>query len=144
MDGYTGRLYEEEFFGVCAGRARGYMTWRESMAFAKEFQPKGWNPSEPNTKMANNLHARVCMAIEERICEDLDWEKVKLFSAIGTPLDWYHGIDAWFEFEGTVVTIDLTVDQNKQSSKANLVIHPGEDELPNLIRHIAMRLLGAA
>jgi len=60
------------------------------------------------------------------VCVELgveEWSEVALYTAVGSPLDRFHGIDAFFEFHGTIVSIDLTVGR-KGSHKADLVIKP--------------------
>lgn len=45
-------------------------------------------------------------------------------------MDVFHGVDGFFEFHGIVVTIDVTTNPNKDSGKADVIVHP--DDLENL------------
>ncbi len=139
----TGRLFEEEFFGICSGYSIGYMSYRRAMDAAKRSQPVGWDPKDPPTETANNFHARVCLALE-KITGLEEWSEVELWSAIGSALDRFHGIDGWFQFRGRVVTIDLTLDPQKESGRADFVLHPEDLESNPVIQSIAEALGGVA
>lgn len=117
---YTGRLLEIEFFGPCLWEwGPEYMPYRKAMARVKGSQP--WDPTDPQPRMANDLHAYVCIAIGLK-----DWSEVALYTAVGSPLDFFHGIDGFFEFHGKVVTLDVTADPHKDEHKADVIIQLGD------------------
>src|SRR3990167_10601589 len=119
--GYTGRLFEEEVLLRCHFSWKGYVPFRESVRLVEANQP--WDPADPSTRGASDLHTQVAMALELE-----DWGELRLFSALKTPLDVFHGIDAFFEWRGRVVTLDLTSNQKKDEYKADLMIRPEDSD----------------
>lgn len=114
-DGITGHLFEEEVLGRCRVRHNGYLRWREAATLARA--------SQPTCQTAT-------VALLERIVSKKIGAAVRCFTAIGTPLDYFHGVDGFFEFHGTVVTIDVTHNPHKDTGKADLIVHP--DDLGDL------------
>ncbi|MEK7641664.1 MAG: hypothetical protein AAB365_01565 [Patescibacteria group bacterium] len=116
--GETGHIAEEEFLGTCrvCWDGKGYVNYRDAMNMARDNQTD--NPSAPRLSGARMLHGAV--ARELKIA---DSKQLKLYTAVGTPLDLIHGVDAWFEFEGIVITIDVTMKEQKDRAKANVVVH---------------------
>lgn len=127
--GYTGRLFEEEILGEIHVSWDGYMTYNRSLEYAKEHQE--WDPSDPETPKANDLHALVAIALNLE-----DWSNLKFYNAVDTPMDYFHGVDCFFEFDGEIVTIDLTVNPHKREYKADLIVHPDDLE-EKKIRNLA-------
>src|SRR3990167_3897702 len=121
-----GREFEEKILGFpCYWSWQGAPEWAKRdtarcLQMVRKNQP--WDPTDPGdpddskNHFAQDLHADVCveLGVEE-------WSEVALYTAVGSPLDRFHGIDAFFEFHGTIVSIDLTVGR-KGSHKADLVI----------------------
>ena len=127
-NGYTGKLFEGETLGKCIVHWISDRQWDpiSSMELARKNQP--WeDPSDPDLRVANDLHASVAIAMGL-----VDWEELCLFTSIGTPLDSFHGIDGWFEFRGRVLTMDVTTNEQKDSYKADMIIHPRDIEDDNL------------
>jgi hypothetical protein len=137
LSGYTGTLFEDEFIPLCGWKAAAERTtWlleklndkekgerekakEEAYKIAKENQPDGWNPSDPNYKMANNLHALVAEALGLD-----DYSELKLYTSRGTTLDKYCGVDAFFEYKCVRHTLDLTLNGYKQNGhKANTILY---------------------
>ena len=62
-----------------------------------------------------------------------DYKALKLYTTAQTPVDTLYGVDGFFEFEGTVFTVDVTLNPNKESPGADFVLlleDPGnQDEL---------------
>jgi len=127
LDGYTGHLYEIEVLGQCEGPwdGKSYMTYEASMAFAECNQPARKQPA------ARNLQTAV---------SDLMGGTVEFFTAVGTPLDRFHGVDAWLVFEGHVVTIDVTLNSDKDVAKAHIVFNPHEMDFDDLAALAAREL----
>jgi len=132
---YTGRMLEEEVLQRCAWIWNGgYVPYNKSIANVKKFQP--WNPSDPSSLAANDLHALVVEALGID-----DYSAVSFFTAIGSPLDIFHGIDGFVEWKGVVVTIDITANPLKIEHKADIILHEkdvydenGQVNLPGLRR----------
>lgn len=115
---YTGHMLEWDVFGACLWKyeeGSDYIPYRKAMAWVKRSQP--WDPTDPEPEVANALHAFVCMALSVR-----DWSRVTLYTAVGSPLDRWHGRDAFIEFRGRVVTIDVTQNTHKDSHKADIIL----------------------
>lgn len=125
QSGYTGGLWEREVLGGnCEGEWTNDRFWSREAAlkFAKDHQPKGWRPHDPNSRFANDVHALVAQKLGLE-----DWADLKLYSALGSPADSFYGVDAFFEYGDTFVTIDLTLDPNKQDYKADYIVHEDSD-----------------
>ncbi|MDA2921881.1 hypothetical protein MYX07_01300 [Patescibacteria group bacterium AH-259-L07] len=115
---YTGEEFEQEVLGCCGrgGWNGDYIPYRKSLALVKRFQP--WNPAEPRPEVARALHASVALALNIE-----DWSELMLYTSINSPLDYYHGIDAFFEYKGRVVTLDVTINPHKGQYKADFTIY---------------------
>ena len=133
MTGVTGGLFQWSVLGrELATTVRGYMPFQKAMTLARRLAV--WDPTDPEPNMANTLHFHVCETLGVE-----DYSLVRFYSALGTPLDWFHGVDCWIEFDGRVVTIDLTINGYKNCHKADVVIHP--EDLEDGGRNIAARIV---
>ena len=145
-DGVTGGLLEYQYFGALeltteaqllaakkiyqqlSGRAMKNqadgrpprLPFDEAVAFAKGLQP--WDdPTMPEKKVAKDLLNFVAdeLGIEE---DSEDEQELKFYTAVGgkkSPLDFYHGVDAFIEFRGTRVLIDVTKNPSKRFEDSN-------------------------
>jgi hypothetical protein len=131
-DGLTGHLFESQVLGECRVKWDGsYRSYASSMELVRANQPG--DPMDPATRTANDLHALVA----EQLGLD-DYAKLGFYTAVRSPLDFFHGVDAFFEFQGVVVTMDLTLNPHKDEAKAHIVIHPKDlENLPFLAAWIA-------
>lgn len=137
--GYTGRLFEEEVLGVLkvSWSREDYVPFNKALALARTHQ--NWNPSDPSSRPANDLHSEVALALELE-----DWQELRLYSSVNSPLDYFHGVDGFFEFRGQVVTIDVTTNSRKVTAKADFVIHPADlDENRPVVAKMIARALQA-
>ncbi len=136
--GYTGRLFEEEVLGTLhiSWSRENYVPFDRAVALAIAHQ--NWNPSDPSSRLANDLHSEVALSLGLE-----DWQELHLFSSVNSPLDYFHGVDGFFEFRGRVVTFDVTTNCHKLSAKANFVLHPDdfEENRPVVARMIARALM---
>lgn len=93
------------------------------------------------------MYARVAMSLEETI-GDFDWNELKLYTALKSSLDIYHGIDGIFSFRGKIVTIDVTMNPHKDKYKADVIVFCPETNDDNInfcgIPEIAEKLLSVA
>ncbi|MFZ2523396.1 MAG: hypothetical protein WAW92_03355 [Minisyncoccia bacterium] len=123
--GYTGKISETELFGNLKfekGKEQfEYIPRRAAFDAVREMQP--FDPSDPGPDFANAVHALIFEKLE------IDADELKYYTAVGSPLDVYHGIDAWFEYKGKIVTIDSTLRPDKDEHKADIVFHPPSDGL---------------
>jgi len=114
-----GKNVEIAFLGKAMVRWDGeYRPYREAMDEVRRFQPG--DPSDPECRFANDFHAMVALELGLE-----DWSELKFYTAVGSPLDFYHGVDGFFEFCGKVVTIDGTTNPEKLDAKANYVVNFG-------------------
>ena len=121
--GYTGGLLEKETLGSLPRLEKEgvYVPFHRAMEWAEEHQ--FGDPTDPDPRFANDLHATVA---EKLGIEDL--RRIKFFTAVGSSLDFYHGIDAFFKIEQAgkeiVVTLDVTMNPNKgENYKADVVFY---------------------
>ncbi len=128
VSGYTGHLFEEEVLGRCLARHRGYMRWREAVGAVRENQPR------KKTPVVARLEGEVGRLLGGTCA---------FFSAVGSALDVFHGVDGFFEFEGEVVTIDLTMNPLKDSTKADLLVTSEEIAETSALAGRIARELGA-
>jgi len=121
--GYTGGLMESEVLGELPKFEKGdiYVPFKPMMEWVEKHQ--FGDPTDPEPRFANDLHATVA---EKLGIEDL--RNIKFFTAIGSPLDHFHGIDAFFKIQlnekQIIVTLDVTMNPNKgENYKADVVFY---------------------
>lgn len=107
-----------------------YINFQEALDLAKRCQ--SYDNSDPEPRFANDLHAHLA----EKIGLE-DYSELKLYTAVGSQLDYWHGIDGFFEFkhEGKTirVTIDVTSNPQKDKTKADVLLYiPAEGLDPKL------------
>ncbi|MFA6797266.1 MAG: hypothetical protein WCR40_00950 [Candidatus Paceibacterota bacterium] len=78
-----------------------------------------WNPKRPKTKLSMNLFQNVRFVLGEKRSKNL-----RLFVSVGTRLDFRFGTDCFFEIDGFVASIDLTISEKKHFFKANVLVRP--------------------
>lgn len=136
----TGHIIEAELFGEVAKEGRvEFGDWqrlrRETRQSALQIvkETQGTNdPTDPEKPFANDLHASVAQVVTPD-----DYSKLRLFTAIGSALDIKEGIDAFIELdkeEGTIsVTLDVTANPEKESHKADVIIHVPADGIDSTV-----------
>lgn len=112
-----------------------YVEYSDAMALVRNFQPidktdperKRFSPSNPKTPFTKDLRLEI---VEFLGFSDEEAEGVKIFTAVGTPLDAFHGVDAVVEIEGIPVTLDATLrtEDQKGVGKVDVVDY---GEIPN-------------
>jgi hypothetical protein len=146
---YTGRMLEADFLGEVnikdpryLARARelgitedGYLPDREAMILAKEFQP--WQDvTVPEKDLPRDLRLEVFeLLLEKGLVKRGQEDRVKIYTSVGTPFDYKHGIDTFLELEdekGNIiarVTLDITQREEKikTGGKADIIF----SELPD-------------
>lgn len=128
--GYTGKFLEADMFGERFAKGDNadadYLSYDAALEQVKESYSK--DPTDPQPLFANDLHAEVA---EELGLED--YSELKLYSAVNSALDRYHGVDAFFEHRGARVTMDVTKNPAKtEGYKADIIL--GEEELDYPVR----------
>lgn len=90
----------------------------------------GWNPKKPHTEAARAMHTRVAKNLPRGKRE------LRLFVSIGTTLDVYYGVDAFFEYRGVIVTIDVTISRYKKKAKADFVLTASDFQSNDLYKKL--------
>lgn len=141
MSCYTGSMFETEVLAECIFSWDNYVPFMKCVELVKANQPRRWNPSRPPTISANVLQYLVAEALG--LSEDRD--QVKLYTALRSPLDRFHGVDCFVEYNNKIATIDLTVNPHKDSYKADFVLSENDtyDE-EGKINRSALRLKAQA
>lgn len=112
-NGLTGHFFEEEVLGRCTATCGAYLPLREAMVLVRKSQPASKRPA------MQRLEAEMSKVLGR---------PVVFYTAVGSVLDAFHGIDGFFELAGQVVTIDLTINSAKCTGKADLVLQGDEFE----------------
>lgn len=91
---YMGRFLESDMFGERFSNKRDessveYKKYEAAIEEVKKDYP--WDPSDPRPRFANDLHAEVA----EELGLD-DWAELRLYTAVGSSLDRYHGVECFF------------------------------------------------
>lgn len=133
---YTGGILEEELLGkieneneVGLKNLKEYIKYQQAIDLVKKIQPADSDPSDPEPYFASDLFAGLAEDLEIE-----DYGQLRYYTAVGSRMDFFHGVDAFFEWElddGRVirVTIDLTKNSEKDEYKADLVIQVNDDNL---------------
>jgi hypothetical protein len=125
----TGTTVERELFGKAEKLARvpEYLKYKQAMEVVRKLQPG--DPTDPKPDFAYE----VLIQVEGKIPDGKD--RIRFYTAIGSMLDHWHGVDGWFELEdGRRVSIDLTTNPQKETHKADIVFlvpHGGLDRAVN-------------
>ena len=132
FEAYTGKLLETELLGQTpksSSKERGldYLPFRQAIEQVKNMQPG--DPTDPTPRFSNDLHCTVA-----EFCGIEDYSKLSLYTAVGSSLDHFHGVDAFFELNGGFggvirVTIDVTKNPHKDAYKADIVLYIPEELL---------------
>jgi len=149
---YTGKIYEKEYFGeIDTNDPRIFeeikkyrqpsknpnfefwMNFRDALKIAKEFQPidktdperKRVDPANPAAPLLRDLKEAL---IEQWGLTDEEADDLKLYTAVGSPLDFLHKVDAFIDYEGRIVTLDLTLRTETGKKTADVII---SGELPS-------------
>ena len=113
----SGEWWEKTFFGWTAqeiGTCSPPISVDEALDYAVGLQSQyAWNPSLPSTDAARSLFVAVQRSLAPEHAVEL-----KLYCAIGSPLDFQHGGDGFFRVHNSVVLVDLTTAYNKRSRRA--------------------------
>jgi len=137
-DNDSGRLFEHDVLGkgvdICyRGKQVIYKSYKKAMSEVIDFVNRtNWLPFDPIHDLCNDIHASVA---EELGLDNIN--HLKVYPAVGSSLDVYHGVDMFFTLGKKVVTVDLTV-KEKDDYKADITICPDEVEnLPTLAKKIS-------
>ena len=115
------------------GEKNGYVRFRKALDLAKKFQP--YDPTNPDKHFARDIRIAVQDLLGLKTEEEMN--RVKFYTAVGSPLDKLHSVDAFIEYtdeNGEIVraTFDLTVNPNKQGYKTDIVVQANDLPDPNI------------
>ena len=113
----AGADVERAVFGAPVLPPGQYVSYREALEYVKNHQPS----LEKRPKVATVLRQKVA-----ELCSD-ESLPVKFYTAVGTPLDIYHGVDAFFEQGSKIVTLDVSM-REKETTKADVLLVASMDE----------------
>lgn len=108
MSEQEGLLFERRVFG-CDSLA-GIYDRKSALRYVKRRQRSfyKWSPSRPHTDLGRRLYSAVQRALRKP-----DVKHLKLYVALGSPLDWFFGVDAFFSVGDRVVTIDISIREKR-------------------------------
>jgi hypothetical protein len=141
----TGRLHERRWLGeidACDSMAKDiqrlkkpsqnpnfdfWMTLGDSLELVKKYQPidksdprkKRVDPTNPEAPLLRDLRIEMIDSME---LTDEQADKLKLYTAVGSPMDLFHGVDAIIDYDGKIVTMDLTLKPSDEGKKADVVV----------------------
>lgn len=76
-----------------ATKPTGFVFYRDALSLAKKFQPG--DPKNPERGFARDL--RIEILDELGLTDEKNMDRLEFYTAVGSPLDQWHGIDAFFE-----------------------------------------------
>jgi len=144
---YSGREFEYDLFGKMdtssprykaelqkIASPNGYVSYAKALELVKKFQSQ--DPTNPDKDFLRELRDAVTEKLRLDTAEEM--ERIKTFSSLGSPLDKFHGVDAFLAYEENdkeySVSLDATRRKEKQEEgwKADIIISdlpsPEEDE----------------
>ena len=125
--GLTGKLLESDYFGPSvrisaesikflkdfgrpAQRGGVYLPREKSIEYVRKFYAQ--DPHNPQKPIAQELFRALLKKLSIK-----DAEKLSFYSAIDTPLDFFHGTDGFFELDNVRLALDLTANLNKDEDE---------------------------
>ena len=76
-----------------AMKPNGFVFYRDALNLVKKFQPG--DPKNPERGFARDL--RIAILDELGLTEEKDMDRLEFYTAVGSPLDHWHGVDSFFE-----------------------------------------------
>ncbi len=116
---YMGRLFEEDVLGRSRWQWSEYVPWRQCLEQVRKFQPFQSDPRNPSRPIPRALRNLVATHLGKRGAD------LRFFTAIGTPFDRFHRVDAFFEIDNAIVTVGLSLDPKKdaEAHRTSFVLH---------------------
>jgi hypothetical protein len=123
-----------------------YMKYNEAFNFAKKHQ-RG-DPFNPKRFFPKSI--RDALKNEEALSIE-DESQLGFYTALNSPLDRYHGVDAFIEYRNgektVVVTIDVTMNSSKDRYKADVILaipsgglDPSDENYGDYISHYVRQI----
>lgn len=122
-NGIGGHLFEATTLGRCKAACGGYLPRREAMDLVRKHQPA--------QKPAAAL--RLLAEVNRQLGQG-----VEFYTAVDSTMDKFHSVDGFFQVGQQVVTIDVTINDQKFTGKADVIVHADDfEDLTALARRIA-------
>jgi hypothetical protein len=121
----AGKFFETAVFKSCtnADSVSG-MNYKDSLDWVKKHQPEKdfKNPDTLDSKQLSKLRSEIVSRLPH-----VD-EVLRFYTAIGSSLDILHGIDGVFELGEYQVTVDLTLNPEKTTGKADVIVLADDED----------------
>ncbi len=116
--GIPGGIIERELIGKSMYESKGgepgheftYRTYEQSLRLVKEMQP--FDPTRPTPEFAYMVRRLIFKELELT-----DEQELRFYTAVGSALDLYHGVDGWFEITRAGHEVRATIDMTKNDLK---------------------------
>lgn len=113
-----------------------YVKFDDALKLARKFQPliDKENPEKGRAELHNpqsHFLKELRLALVEFLDADDDDERIRVYTTVGTPLDYLNGTDAIIDIDGKIITVDIKKfvgEYKKSTSKADIVLN---DPFPN-------------
>jgi len=127
----TGHELEVEAFGITT-RSKDFRNFLANhsdsdwplpvcLEHAKRNQKTGWNPVTPPTDLMFTLYYSVKKHLLYLTEGNPAVRMLGLFVTVGQPADYFWGVDCFFDLDGRVATIDITMRPDKPGHKAQFL-----------------------
>ncbi len=124
--GRKGRVAEQKFLGFTLRDEidlyyppEEYLPFWEAFREMSETQFVGYNPANPREGCNKQFFESVQKHLHSK-------DELRYFIAVNTRMDFFHGADAVFSWKGIIITIDVTVDPNKECKADFRVLYPDD------------------
>ncbi|KKT56108.1 MAG: hypothetical protein UW81_C0011G0010 [Candidatus Giovannonibacteria bacterium GW2011_GWC2_44_9] len=114
-----GKLSEHFLLGSLNTETKMYLPYREAVKLAKDIQQD--NPASPKKPFMRDLRDAIVHKMDFKNAKNA--ERLKIYTAVGTPLDHFHKADMFVELEdedgknSKIATGDATINKEKISDK---------------------------
>lgn len=132
----SGALSEHFLLGSLHTESKLYLSYSEAVKLAKDLQQD--NPVNPKKPFMRDLRNAISRKMDFK--DSKDAERLKIYTAVGTPLDHYHKADMFVELEdeggknSKIATGDATINKEKiadKDKKADVLIGEIPDPTEN-------------
>jgi hypothetical protein len=133
----TGHQFESSFVGECRVSWAGeYVGYSKALEMVRRNQPQD-AVHERGAALLREVASALSVALNKQVAVS----ELKLLSALGTPFDRYHGVDAVIEFRGMVAPLDFKL--RKLDSRKAFVIRPSDvDSAFGTVSFVIARFFG--
>ena len=148
----SGRDFEYEIFGIAGEEGNkvtppSYLDFTESVQavagkgltrIGSDGQEETYNPSDPTWGKTRLIWKSVRRALPRRVYGSVSPPPFLYISVGQTSLDFWHGVDAFFWWQGVLVSIDVSLILQKEI-KADLLVTP-EDLTPEGLSRLGRKI----